>query len=643
MGLNPLRQPHRSLYRCKGISILFNPYIILLAALSLTSLTVDPALGGQEKIFIIRNTSCNLEDFRTYAELAVRLKQYGRVQVQISSMVDKSWHEIPEGGSPWHEWTCFFPTPWKFYPHPKIAPHQQADFVAKNREFLLAKAEVLRELGLEAMFLGRNSHFLPESFFEQYPGLRGPRVDHPRRSKEEAFALCVDQDETLEMIEWMMAELKRNVPEIQTFMSGSNDAGAGLCWAAALYPGPNGPKHCKGRNAGVRIRDLCKAVHRGAVKGGGRIIFRWGHILLWQNEMDVVIPLLPPNTFINKRDTSLLYLGNMTYDSYPILGLLDPLAVITAMEKYHKPGINTVMANTTALLRADDTPETVDKLYDVIEDCIREPTDGLKARLDKLSKMSARWAGEENRDKVFEALYKMHQAFTLKRALTPTYAGYQNPYCGVSMRQLTRPLVIKPDLLTPGEESYFLPHISNIYENEARMDYIDFQGERITGTARWDGHGLARALSTALDAARILESLERAPEGEWLKKLATSLRMWVSLVRSSNNFYHAQLIRDRYAEILAGDIRMPEKIEHWTGDEGNLEWNAIMRDEFDNTNELIELLENGGLELIAIAKDKRHEDTFLFGPDLVDQLRKKASIMRAHWLDVQDYLAPPNK
>ena len=119
--------------------------------------------------------------------------------------------------------------------------------------------------------------------------------------------------------------------------------------------------------------------------------------------------------------------------------------------------------------------------------------------------------------------------------------------------------------------------------------------------------------------------------------------MWVSEVRSIHNFYHAQLIRDRNAEILAGEPRIPTKIDTWEGDEGNLEWNEIMRDELDNTYELIALLERGGLELVARAKDPRYEDTFLPGPDLIDQLRKKTRIMREHWLDVQEYLAPPLK
>jgi DNA-binding IscR family transcriptional regulator len=33
-----------------------------------------------------------------------------------------------------------------------------------------------------------------------------------------------------------------------------------MCWAAALYSGPNGPQHCRNRNAGVRLREVMEAV-----------------------------------------------------------------------------------------------------------------------------------------------------------------------------------------------------------------------------------------------------------------------------------------------------------------------------------------------------------------------------------------------
>jgi hypothetical protein len=68
-----------------------------------------------------------------------------------------------------------------------------------------------------------------------------------------------------------------------------------------------------------------------------------------------------------------------------------------------------------------------------------------------------------------------------------------------------------------------------------------------------------------------------------------------------------------------------------------------MRDELDNAAELITMLESGGIDLVAKAETARYEDTFLLGPDLIAQLKRKMKIMRAHWLDVQDYLAPPHK
>jgi len=68
-----------------------------------------------------------------------------------------------------------------------------------------------------------------------------------------------------------------------------------------------------------------------------------------------------------------------------------------------------------------------------------------------------------------------------------------------------------------------------------------------------------------------------------------------------------------------------------------------MRDEFDNTNELLALLEERGLEAISVAPDAAHEDTFYLGPDLLAQLRAKARLMREHWLDGEKWLSSPHK
>ena len=68
-------------------------------------------------------------------------------------------------------------------------------------------------------------------------------------------------------------------------------------------------------------------------------------------------------------------------------------------------------------------------------------------------------------------------------------------------------------------------------------------------------------------------------------------------------------------------------------------WNEIQRDEFDNTNEMLALLERGGADLVGRAGSAREEDVFLLGPDLAGALRKKADLMREHWLDGRRYLS----
>jgi hypothetical protein len=605
-------------------------------------LTLLPAQAPQrtEKVFLFKNASRDVNEFRAFAKIASRLKPYGRVQIDIGQVAERARHELPPGGSPWHEYAYNQSSLAKYFPHPKIAPHLPAEWVAKNRALLVAKAAVLRELGLEAALSSNDTHFLPESFFRQYPHLRGPRVDHPRRSKKEEFAWCVDLAETREMIEWMAAEMKRNVPEIRTVMSQNNDSGSGLCWGAALYSGANGPRHCSGRNAGVRVRDLMLAIQRGFEKGGGKVAVHFGGNF-WQNEEDVILPLLPPDGYLSRRDRSSTGVGTLASEAYPVLGLINPLRVLAAMERYEDAATRTVHVSARPSYgRYDEPLETVERLVALVEDSIRNPVHGLIPRLTRLRALSARWGGEQNAERLLEAFCKMDEAMRLKQTIAPKYS---NIYLGISARHVTRPLLIRPDLLLPEEERYFLPYIFNIHESEARNDYIDLHGSRITGPGAWNNPGIRNALDTAVSAAATFESLNGAPEQKWLTQLAMSLRIWASEVRSIHNFYSAQMLRDRNKEALEGQPKIPSKLATWEGDRDFIEWTHIQRDEFDNANELSALLEKGGLPYLAHATKPEDEDTFLLGPDVIGALKRKTQLMRDHWLDVQKYLASPLK
>ena len=94
---------------------------------------------AEEKVFVIHAPIRDLDEYRKLAEQAARLKPFGRVEVNISTLADKGFHDVPEGRNFWYEYTSYNPTPYKFFPDPKIAPFIPADFVKKNRELLLGK------------------------------------------------------------------------------------------------------------------------------------------------------------------------------------------------------------------------------------------------------------------------------------------------------------------------------------------------------------------------------------------------------------------------------------------------------------------------------------------------------------------------
>jgi hypothetical protein len=213
-------------------------------------------------------------------------------------------------------------------------------------------------------------------------------------------------------------------------------------------------------------------------------------------------------------------------------------------------------------------------------------------------------------------------------------------YWGVTTRHITRPLVIAPDRLSEQEEAYFLPYVFNVSKEEARMDFTDVHGSHHQ-IADGAVQNYVKRLSNVI---RLMESVDSsAPKKEFISKMATSLRIIASIMRSCGNFSEAQEIRERNQEKLNGPIHFPSKVPTFTGDPDFIRFNEIARDELDNTQELIDILENGGMDLLNYTKDAKYEDRFVLGPDLIKQLKKKRKIMLDHWRDVEDYLASPFK
>jgi hypothetical protein len=437
----------------------------------------------------------------------------------------------------------------------------------------------------------------------------------------------------------MVNTLFENVPEVNTVYFSINDAGSGICWAEWLYSGPNGPSDCKHLNMSDRILNLVNVFKNGAGQTGHDIdIYING--MFTDEERDEIVLHLPDNCFLyGKNLPPVKNIGSMAGSDYPVQGIINPLGILRTlnrnsenMPQRYNLGFGGAYGHGTERL------ETVEKVIDIIEYNLGNPAEeGLIPTLQSLQKLCVKWAGEESADHLFNAFVALDEAFRYKRA---TMGRLSTLYWGVSTRQITRPLVIAPQRLTAGEEEYFLPHIFNVSVDEARMDYMDIHGGGHTavpmGTVDKFLPGLRRVYTS-------MEKITNAPEQEFLDNMAMALRIYSSIVRSCGNFNDAQIIRNRNQEVLTGPVHRPDKIPTWTGDQDLLDFNQIMRDELDNTNELIALLEHGGMDLINHAEDQKLEDTFLLGPDLIDNLKQKRKIMLDHWLDIEDYMTSPFK
>lgn len=596
-----------------------------------------------QRSFVVNATVRTSAEFAVFARQAARLKRHGRVEMNMSSLSGKDFGEVPREGSPWHEYASYGVGLHKFFPDARLQTFVDRAFVRKNRRLLEGCLAVLRRQKLEACFMLHEPHFLPEPFFEAYPHLRGARVDHPRRSRRDEFAMCYDHPEGREILASMARELGREVPELRTFYVLTNDAGSGFCWNDGLYPGPNGPDQCRGDNTADRIERFVRTIREGTGKKELDIVIV-GQFSRNENEL-VAKAIADPHVFFGHSAKRSLQVGGFVDN--PVLGIIEPVGMLEALQRWRNAELQKVYVNFgTNYRRGHELPATAAMVIDILDCFLERPAYGLMGRMKFLRALCADWAGEELADELLEAFVSLHEAFALKQAVFSRFSGN---YVGVSMRHINRPLVVMPEKLTPEEEAYFLPHVFNVNQTEARLDYLDWHGGHLQGgvldeLSPWPGiDAVARFRSMLGGIAGTLEKVDRPTRAaDVLRRMATSLRIYSCIMRSIHNFYCVQVVRDRNKEKLSGPERIPPKVWTKVGDTDLLLLHEFMRDELDNSAELISLLEGGGLEQLALAATPKLEDTFLLGPDLVDQLRRKMTIMRRHWLDASRYMATPH-
>ncbi len=102
--------------------------------------------------------------------------------------------------------------------------------------------------------------------------------------------------------------------------------------------------------------------------------------------------------------------------------------------------------------------------------------------------------GGTNGAALLKAFTSLDDAMEYKSA---TFPRVHSLYWGVTERLINRPLVIAPGRLSATEESYFLPFVFNVSEQEARMDYMDVHGGRVSVAPEYVANYVRRLLAAA--------------------------------------------------------------------------------------------------------------------------------------------------
>jgi hypothetical protein len=479
--------------------------------------------------------------------------------------------------------------------------------------------------------LGKEPAYLPESVYQAHPDWRGPRCEHPRRSRHAYYAPCIDRPEVLAMYRRAVGELCRAAP-IEFFSFLTNDSGSGICWSVSLYPGQNGPAWCRERLFADRIVGFLSTIQDGARDAGleAEVSFNYGSGYISQAEIASVIPSLRPGQAINGKTREGLVpyntVGFSFYDSWtnPVLGIPQVLRVAEQLQA----AAGNESSNLNVVFCQPDSPE----LFALLRQFQKNPFRGLMGRMEAVRAAAAELAGEDNAEALMGIWEKIDRAVGGVRSMGVDPIMLVG---SINQRWITRPLVPFPLELKPEEKDYYRKFQFQANTEEEAADLMNLQGfEVINGFSGSliAGNLFNRGIDDLESAVREIAGLRnKVSDKESLDRLSLRLKALICFYRNARNTIQYQDILDRT------DYAHPPKEENiypLDGDQKLLEIQNVTRSEIDNINELIGLLESSPVPLVELAPSMEEEDIFLVGPDIVEQLRKKVQITLRHQLDV---------
>jgi hypothetical protein len=582
----------------------------------------------------------------TFERNAARALQLGATHVVITEDLPPALWEMDVPGDPYPAWYMYQPDLLKTFPPAALEKYIDKTYAERVAALLEARCRVLRRLGLKAAYTANEPAVLPEAFFTDHPDLRGPRVDHANRSRSARFAPCVDQPATLALYREALQKLLKRLPEVEVFSFTTTDAGSGLCWTPALYPGLNGPSWCRRRPMEDRVAGFLTALDDAAVQLGRHITVDLVEIsprewmLPTFDRPESIARKLPAGMAVNHLEgpdghrVAIRRFGGRGGEFAPVVGIPRPIALMRAlMAGGAAPGTKFVVS-------VGDTAGA-DFNFQVLEAFQNSKPRNEVELWTALHELAGRAAGKDSADGLTSLWIATDEA---ERYLGTLNFGPILTMGGILGRWVNRPLVPFPEKLTEAERSYYRPFLFQAKGEEQADDLVDIQAMRM-----YEGWGArllvenvvgktTASLSRAEALAARLREGSRTP-AEW-ELLGQRLAALQCLVGGAGNMvaYQAQLDRVK----ALGGKPDPNPVLGAQSGWDRTDMLRLARNEIDNAMRLRQLLLAAKGPLLDLAPDAAEETSRRLGPDLPAQLKRKMDIMNAHWEDYQRLFTTPN-
>ena len=583
------------------------------------------------KIFL----NCRTDNLEEYREVAKFASENGFTHMVISQVEPSMWQWDRDRRDPYSNWSMLQSALFKIVIPEKLKKYLPEKYAERNFETFVKRAEILKEFGLKAVYVGCEPAWLPEEVYLAHPTWRGPRCDQPRRSRHEYYAPCTDNPEVVELYRECVHKLCSVVP-IEYFEFLTNDSGSGICWSGRLYPGANGPTACRHLSVADRAVHFLSVIQEAAKDVGVEAEVGYNRNFL-DTELSAVAASLKPNQFC----------GNYTYngkcgtktvqgDAVRSYDGTSALAGMPLTVRFVNMMLETVGDETSNIYYWLSSAKTRE-YFEVIKACRGRLENTVTSKYNCLRIAATALIGEKYADNLVNIWEQIHYAED--RLAYLNRGGHILNLGTIQQRWLTRPLVPFPEELAPEEKAYYRDFQFQA-RTEADADRLNDMQATIWcagESARWMlWQNLEHAKKPLDNAISMIDALLSAPDiGDYafdLRELKLKLRMYKCIMVNANNVIHFQSILDRSqkdVELKDENLAIEEQ-----GDPRYYKMEGIIREEIDNTYEMIAILDEAKTPILSCTPTVESKYIMKFGPDVRQDLCKKIELMMKHKLDL---------